>query len=114
MTWHAAVEPFRRAPLAPPQARIGLPPSRNSTYPLGLPPPELAAFTVAVYVMGWPVAPGLTEGTTVVVVWVVEMLNARVATSLAGSVTVIVWLPGAETVMTPLEGTAAGLAPSST
>jgi hypothetical protein len=50
--------PFSAVPEAPPQAAIGVAPSRNSTFPGGVPEPGAFALTVAVSSVVCPVTDG--------------------------------------------------------
>jgi hypothetical protein len=62
VTWQDAVVPLIGLPEAPPHDEIGVPPSKNFTFPVGLPEPGAVTATLAVYVTCWPT----TEGDPVV------------------------------------------------
>ena len=59
MTPHVAVVPLNALPDAPPQTPIAVPPSKNSTLPVGVPEPGAVTDTVAVYVTACPTTDGL-------------------------------------------------------
>ena len=77
MTAQVALVPLSGFPDAPPHAAMAVPPSRNSTLPVGVPDPGAVTATVAVTYTAWPTTEGepVVETTEVVVeaaltVWV--------------------------------------------
>ncbi len=63
-----ATPPLITSPDAPLQSAIGVVPSRNSTEPVGVPPPGATGVTVAGYITASPMFDGFSEEDTTVVV----------------------------------------------
>ena len=71
--------PLSATPAVLPHVEIALPPSRNSTFPVGVPAPGLVTASVAVYLTVPPISTGLTDEAKAVVVAALPITSARAA-----------------------------------